>query len=504
MINGRPPIEEAGDVDYIQPQKFRFRKRLIAADRHKYKVIEFIGGVGHLTRRIYLPAYRRLVVVEMDEENYRRLARTFRRVGNVRLYHKNNLAFIKEDLRDHLDFTAVDFDAYGIPNEALVAFFQAIARRKKRPFLLIMTDGGPMAAWRRVRINLWRKYLIGPDRVTRFPPGVYWKYEAFQKAFIKRLPARYGFTATPLGFVWGFRKTVVYSGYMVRKKKPVVREAIRRSPSAERSFARLRAVSLATREALTINEKKYVRQVYRGLERARRDVRRELALELGRVGPEGWTYRKVRLPELMKGIDKAMAGMVAEHGAIARDAVEHGYHYGWMSSQKILAGAGVEVAFIGVDPARAAAVTELPLAGLPMSERFRMAGPYVHRKILGEMTHSLLLGEGYKKCERRVVKATGIPAETARRVVSTGMTMANGLASQENYKRLGVERWEWGAGPGACEVCASLAGTRYDIETPFETQHLCCRCFMVPVLGSRGEVVAWVQVPAAALVCAAR
>lgn len=252
-----------------------------------------------------------------------------------------------------------------------------------------------------------------------------------------------------------------------------ITERIRRSPSAERSLEKLRAATLAARAALTGDEKRYVRQVYRALERARRDIRRELALELGRVGPEEWTYRQVRLPELMKGIDAAMARMVAEHGAIARGAVEHGYNYGWMSSQKILAGAGVEVTFVGVDAARAAAVTELPLAGLPMSERFHMAGPYIHRKIKGEMTHSLLLGEGYKKCEARVVKAAKIPAETARRVVSTGMTMANGLASQENYKRLGVKRWEWGVGPGACEVCAGLAGTRHSIEEPFEAQHLC-------------------------------
>lgn len=278
-----------------------------------------------------------------------------------------------------------------------------------------------------------------------------------------------------------------------------ITKRLRRSPSAERSLEKLRAATLAARAALTGDEKRYVREVYRALDRARRDIRRELALELGRVGPEDWTYRRVRLPEIMKGIDAAMARMIAEHGAIARGAVEHGYNYGWMSSQKILAGAGVEVAFVGVDPARVAAVTEIPLAGLPMSERFRMAGPYVHQKIKGEIKHSLLMGEGYKKCERRVVKAVKIPAETARRIVSTGMTMANGLASQESYKRLGVKRWEWGAGPGACEICAGLAGTRYSIEVLFEAQHLCCRCFMIPVLGSRGEVVAWIQVPASAL-----
>lgn len=288
---------------------------------------------------------------------------------------------------------------------------------------------------------------------------------------------------------------------MIHKKKLPIREAARRSPSAERSFSKLRAVSLATREALTGDEKKYVRQVYRALERARREVRGKLARELAAVGPENWTYRQVRLPALMKGIDAAMDRMITEHGAIARAAAEHGYNYGWMTSQKILAGAGVEVAFVGADPARAAAVMELPLAGLPMSERFRMAGPYVHRKIVGEMTHSLLLGEGYKKCEARVVKATRIPAETARRVVSTGMTMANGAATRESYKRLGVERWEWGAGPGACEDCAGLAGTRYSIETPFEVQHLCGRCFMIPVLGAAGKVVACVQVPLAAPTC---
>lgn len=200
-INGGPTLEEVGDVDYIQPEKFRFRRRLIAADRDKRKIVEFFGGVGHLTRRIYLSAYRRLVVVEMDEKNFRRLARGLSRFGKVRCYHKNNLAFIRENLRDHLDFTTVDFDAYGIPNEALIAFFRAIAGRKKRPFLLLMTDGGPMPAWRRVRINLWRKYLIGPDIIRRFPRGVYPKYEAFQKSFIKRLTGRCGFSARPLGFL---------------------------------------------------------------------------------------------------------------------------------------------------------------------------------------------------------------------------------------------------------------------------------------------------------------
>jgi len=249
------------------------------------------------------------------------------------------------------------------------------------------------------------------------------------------------------------------------------------TPSVERALAKLHAAAVANHAALTQDGKSYVREVYRALERARREVRGKLAAVLADVGPDDWTYAKVgqpaRLEALLRELNAAMDSLVAEHKVLAGDAVRAGYARGWEASQDYLGRAGVAVDFVSVDPRRAAAVAELPIGGLPMSDRFRMAGEYVHQKIREEMTHSLLLGEGYKKCEARVVKATGIPAVTAARVVRTGMAMANGVASVDNYRRLGVGEYERVAGPNACELCSGLSGERFSVEEPFEVLHLC-------------------------------
>jgi len=122
-----------GDVDAINPDKFAFRREALGHDRRRAKMLELYAGVGYLTSAIYAGAYDEAVVVEKDPEHFRRLMKRLGRFGNVRYYNKVNATFIEENLSGHLDFSAVDFDAFGAPGETLISFFAAIEGKAAEP-----------------------------------------------------------------------------------------------------------------------------------------------------------------------------------------------------------------------------------------------------------------------------------------------------------------------------------------------------------------------------------
>jgi len=210
-----------GDVDHINPEKFVFRREALARDRGRAKVIELYAGVGYLTASVYAPVYREVVVVEKDPEHFRRLLRRLGRFANVRYYNKTNADFIAEDLPNHLDFSAVDFDAFGSPGEAVIQFFEAVDGRLPRPFLLLMTDGGLLAAKRRAPMNLYRYYLAGPDETSQPPAGLAERFEEFQARFVERLASRHGFTSRAAAAQRNRNETVLYSAYAVAPNQVV-------------------------------------------------------------------------------------------------------------------------------------------------------------------------------------------------------------------------------------------------------------------------------------------
>jgi hypothetical protein len=204
-----------GDVDRVNPEKFTFRRDALARDRRRDKVIELYAGVGHLTSRIYAEAYREVVVVEKDPGHFCRLLKRLGRFANVRFYNKVNADFIADDLPNHLDFSAVDFDAFGSPGETVIKFFAAIEGKVPAPFLLLMTDGGLLAARRRAPMNLFRYYLTGADEVRRPPAGLAERFEEFQARFVERLASRHGFAAETVGARRNGNETVLYSAYVI-------------------------------------------------------------------------------------------------------------------------------------------------------------------------------------------------------------------------------------------------------------------------------------------------
>ncbi len=204
-----------GDVDHINAEKFAFRAAALAGDARRTKIIELYAGVGRLTTRVYAPVYPELALVEKDEANFRRLIRRVGRFAGVRYYRKDNAAFVAEDLADHLDFSAVDFDAFGAPGESVISFFDALAGKITEPFLLLMTDGGLLAVRRRAPMNLYRYYLAGPDEVRPAPEGLAERFEDFQAEFITRLAARDGFAAEAAGARRNHNETVLYSAYAI-------------------------------------------------------------------------------------------------------------------------------------------------------------------------------------------------------------------------------------------------------------------------------------------------
>jgi len=206
-----------GDVDHINPEKFVFRREAIAFDRRRAKIVEFGAGVGYLTSRIYAPACREVVVVEKDPTVFSRLLKRTSRFLSIRYYNKTSREFINNDLSDHPDFSAVDFDFFGSPGEDVITFFAAIEGRLTRPFLLLMTDDGLLAARRHAPINLYQYYLTGHNVISKFPVGLADRFEEFQACFIERLVARHGFASESVGAKRNHNETVLYSAYVITK-----------------------------------------------------------------------------------------------------------------------------------------------------------------------------------------------------------------------------------------------------------------------------------------------
>jgi len=204
-----------GDVDHVHAEKLAFRREAVRRDGRASKIIELYAGTGRLSSAVYAPVYGELVAVERDAGNFRRLVHRLGRFHGVRYYRKDNADFIAEDLGEHLDFSAVDFDDFGCPGDRVIAFFEAVAGRAAAPFLLLMTDGGLLAARRRARMNLFKYYLAGPDAVRAVPADLADRFEGFQAAFVRRLAAREGFAAEPAAFRRNHNQTVLYSAYEV-------------------------------------------------------------------------------------------------------------------------------------------------------------------------------------------------------------------------------------------------------------------------------------------------
>jgi hypothetical protein len=212
----RPPdVELEGDVDHVNPEKFAFRAAALRHDRRRAKIIELYAGVGYLTREVYAPQYDELVLVEKDEGNFRRLVRNVGRLAGVHYYRRDNADFVAGDLAAHLDFSAVDFDAFGAPGELVQSFFAAVAGKLGAPFLLLLTDGGLLSLRRRGDINLYRYYLHGPDEVRRPPAGLADRFEGLQRAFVAKAAARTGFAARPVAARRNHNQTVLYSAYVI-------------------------------------------------------------------------------------------------------------------------------------------------------------------------------------------------------------------------------------------------------------------------------------------------
>jgi hypothetical protein len=204
-----------GDVDAVNPEKFAFRREAMTQDRRRRKVIELRAGVGYLTSRVYARAYQEVVAVEKDPAHFRRLLKRAGRFSNVRFYNKADAEFIEDDLLSHMDFSAVDCDAFGAPGETVTRFFEAVGDRAPRPFLLLLTDGGLLALRRRAPINLYRYYLLGDDEVKVPAADLAGRLEEVQEGFVTRLAARHDYTVRPVGARRNHGETALYSAYVI-------------------------------------------------------------------------------------------------------------------------------------------------------------------------------------------------------------------------------------------------------------------------------------------------
>ncbi|HOT31254.1 MAG TPA: hypothetical protein PLQ61_06740 [Bacteroidales bacterium] len=74
--------------------------------------------------------------------------------------------FIKTELKNHLDFDFIDFDDEGCPGVEIQCFFEVI-KNKKEPFILAVTDGIGSVLQINGKLNLYKFYKIGENKVIK-------------------------------------------------------------------------------------------------------------------------------------------------------------------------------------------------------------------------------------------------------------------------------------------------------------------------------------------------
>lgn len=191
----------------------KLTQRLEAAKKARKPLsLELYGGKGSLTG-YYKDIFDRVFLVE---ENTAKAGLLKRRLGTGNVFVGDNGDFVEEHLEEVMDFSLVDFDAYGSPAKLIQRFFQKIAGKKASAFILCITDGALGVFTIRGFINLYQHYLQGEDKVIKVTDEMYESFHKIVDEFIRRVAKRHGFIAEKINGVRNSRRTAYYAAYSVK------------------------------------------------------------------------------------------------------------------------------------------------------------------------------------------------------------------------------------------------------------------------------------------------
>lgn len=117
----------------------------------------------------------------------------------------------------------------------------------------------------------------------------------------------------------------------------------------------------------------------------------------------------------------------------------------------------------------------------------------VAEKIKSELEDMLVQGKNLKDIKRAVQAEFGVAYHDADRLVRTEAAYVLNKTSMEKYRRLGIQKVMWSAGPmdgDECKICRSRAKKVYLIDAaPMCPAHPRCRCILSAIVELEGEDV---------------
>lgn len=121
--------------------------------------------------------------------------------------------FIEEKLDNYLDFDFIDFDDEGSPAVEIRALFAKLSGRRKKPFVLALTDGQGLTFKLRCDYNP-RKYLIDED-TRQANAHDYAQFEEMVTQFMLNVTNMYGFKATQWSSYRGKKGNCLYQTWFI-------------------------------------------------------------------------------------------------------------------------------------------------------------------------------------------------------------------------------------------------------------------------------------------------
>lgn len=117
------------------------------------------------------------------------------------------------------------------------------------------------------------------------------------------------------------------------------------------------------------------------------------------------------------------------------------------------------------------------------SERIWKHNSQLGGRIKTDIERLVATGENPQKIAATLQKDYNVAFSDAERLIRTEASRVYAQATEDSYKRYGIEENEFLAEPGACSVCKALDKKKFKVgEGPKNPQHPRCRCVYLPVI----------------------
>ena len=186
------------DIDVI---KLGHRLESICFLENKTKAIELFSGRGALSFW-YKRLFKNLITIDKQEfDNQKPL---FKMTANK---------FITNEFINH-----IDFDDEGSPSLEIQLFFSKIKNIKKEKFILALTDGNGLNFKCRGKINLYKFYLQGENKVIQATENIYNDFDIMVDSFVYKVSDLNGFNCENLSLYRKDNGNVIYATYLINPK----------------------------------------------------------------------------------------------------------------------------------------------------------------------------------------------------------------------------------------------------------------------------------------------